>query len=300
MIFAHGPFGFLSSFLTKPLWSKVSKKHRKNSMYWSMGFGILGGLFPDIDLFYYYLFNASASHRGFITHTPFLYLSIAFVLIVVFWLIKKPIGYISVLAYTSGALSHLLADSIGAQIQWLYPFSHHFYGISSFSHEFITSNALYLNFLFEGIVFFFFFYVLIRLFSKRRVVQYVLIGVLLLTWMSATTIITYGNQYIYHGKIVIPYNDNDADRIPNYQDRDMDGDGINNIDDLDSDQNGKSNVEEMIEHAEEFTNVWYDKTEGGFLQIPARLGLVTNDDIVRRLYATIGIFVTTEMQADYQ
>lgn len=298
MIFAHGPFGFLTAYCTQRFWKKkftISKK----ALYILFVVGFIGGIFPDIDLFYYYLVNASSSHREFITHTPIFYIVLCTIFSLFFWIIKKPLLALGALIFMLGAFSHLISDTIVAQIMFFYPFSDRFYGISDLNTEVINSNLLFLNFLLEGIFFFFFFYTFIWMFARTRTIRLICTLLLLIVFSAGVGIITYGNTRIYHGPSVLPYEDLDQDGISNYEDTDIDGDSALNMLDLDSDNDGKGNAEEIIENTEAFTDVWYDPSHGGLLQIPARLGFITNDDIVRRVYGTMGIFITEEMQQDY-
>lgn len=298
MIFAHGPLGFLTSFTTKRLWTERNGV-TKRTTYLFMILGYIGGIFPDIDLFYFYLIDASSSHRGFITHTPFFYLVVCGALIALSLVLKKRVWAIGAGVFMLGALSHLFTDMVVAQIIWLYPFSDRFFGLTDLNNEIINTNILFLNFLLEGICFFFFFYVLIWVLSKTVVQRWVATVCLLAVFVAGLVTLYTANQHVYHGESVMPYGDQDDDRISNLEDRDLDGDGQLNIDDLDSDNDGKSNVEEVTINTEDFVGGWYDRTNGGLLQIPIRLGFITNDDIVRRVLGTFGIFLNAEMQADY-
>lgn len=300
MIFAHGPAGFLTSFLTKPFWKKRFGVFRKRTTYWLMAIGALGGIFPDIDLFYYYLVDAGTSHRAFLTHTPVLYVSVFILLFPILLLLKKAKWAFALVAFTLGALSHLATDTIMAQIRFLYPLSNTFYGISDFNIAFINSNLLFLNFLMEGIFFTFFFYALIRLCFKRLLWRVLLIFLLICSFLAGLLALTYANQHVYHSPYDVSFGDMDNDGIMNGEDRDMDGDGVLNIDDLDSDNDGISNIQGIAENSEQFANMWYDPTNGGLIQIPARLGLITNDDLIRRMFSSIGIQLRPELVADYE
>jgi inner membrane protein len=288
MIFAHGPLGFLAT---------RSILRTRSTLLLAIGF--IGGIFPDIDLFYYYLVDASTPHREFVTHTPILYVIVFAIFGTSTWLLKKRQLLMAGLAFTVGAGSHLVADTIMAKIMFVYPFSRTLYGVVDFGIPLINNNLLFWNFLLEGIVFFFFFYTLIRWHvhtTARRIGATV---VLLCVFAAGVYTLVYGNGHVYHSANDSPYSDNDSDGTPNYADRDMDGDSMLNIDDLDADADGKSNPQEVIENTANFLDVWYDPTEGGLAQIPARLGLMTNHDVVWRMFQSVGITVDQEMAADY-
>lgn len=298
MIFAHGPAGFVSAFMAQRLVPRMQQFTDRQRL-WLLIIGGIGGIFPDVDLFYYYLVSAEETHRGFITHTPFLYITCAVVFGFILWRMKKHYASMAVCTFSIGAISHTIFDAIGAQIKFLYPFSNNFFGLSDLGNPVINSNLFFVNFLVEGLCFFFFFYVLIWMFTKtvhqRLIATLILVGV----FAAGVGTLTFTNAHMYHGEQVLPWHDDDGDGIMNANDRDIDGDGVLNIDDLDADNDGKSNVEEIAVNSEGFLSLWYDPTNGGFIQIPARLGLVTNDDVARRLYQTAGIFLETEMQEDY-
>jgi len=162
-----------------------------------------------------------------------------------------------------------------------------------------SEKLFFINFLVEGVFCFFFFYVLIWELTKTVKQRWIFTGVLGIVFLSGVTMLTYIDLHTYHTNFGFYYNDLDADGIPNFEDRDIDGDGELNIDDLDSDGDGESNPFEITTHAEGFVGVLYDPTNGGMAQIPARLGLVTNEDIVRRLYTLVGINLRDEFSVDY-
>lgn len=297
MIFAHGPLGFTLSWLTKPLWRTTPTKRYA---FWMYVVGYIGGIIPDIDLFYYYLVDASASHREMITHTPFLYLVIYLVLGTVFLSLKKKKAFLGLTIFTLGTISHLLTDGIVSQIRYLYPISNEFYGIADLGYTLINDNLLYVNALVEGIFVTLFLYLLIVLYSKTDKARMILTTALMLTFAAGVVGITIVNQHIYTPSFEEFYGDPDGDDVYSYEDRDLDGDGVLNIDDDDSDGDGDINLHELVVNAELFDSVWYDPTNGGFIQIPARLGFVTNDDIVFKLYSSFGVHLDLEMAADFE
>ena len=54
------------------------------------------------------------------------------------------------------------------------------------------------------------------------------------------------------------------------------------------------------QQAKNLPGIYYDLTEGGFLEIPLRMGLVTNVDFIRRTFDAQGIFIKDEMMQDYR
>ncbi len=298
MIFAHGPLGFLCSWIAKPLQKKFS--FSKKTMYVLWGVGILGGIFPDADLFYYYIVDATASHRALFTHTPITYVLLLLVGGLITWLLKKYAWFAAVLVFSVGALSHVLFDMIVSQVRVFSPLSESYFGVVGLGIELVNANLLFINFLIEGIICFFFFYVLIRVFSKKASTRIIATALLITVFTAGVAAITYGNNHVYHAPYNNRYADNDSDGVVNYQDDDIDGDGVINSIDTDSDGDGKLNAQEVIEHSERFFGVWYDVTNGRLIQIPSRLGFVSNDDIIKLLYDGIGVPITIEMSTDYE
>lgn len=297
MIFAHGPLGFTLAWLTKPLW-KTSPT--KRFAFWMYVVGFIGGAAPDLDLLYYYLIDASTSHREMITHTPFLYIVTYLIIGTVLLSLKKKKAFLGFSIFIAGTISHLLTDGIVSQIRYFYPLSNEFYGIADLGNQLINDNLLYINVLVEGIFITLFLYLLIVLYTKSDKARMILTTILMLTFSAGVVGATVVNQHVYTPSFEELYGDPDQDDVHSYQDRDIDGDGLLNIEDDDSDGDGLLNLQELVVNAEEFDNVWFDPTNGGLIQIPARLGFVTNDDIVFKLYGSFGIHLSLEMAHDFE
>lgn len=114
MFFAHLPAGYLvSRYLI----------HRRPTLRhnWILAAGMLGGIFPDVDLLYLYLFDTTPQHH----HTYWTHLPLAWVdLATLMWVAARhrDIAFRQTLAaFLLGWLSHLLLDSITGDIWWLYP-----------------------------------------------------------------------------------------------------------------------------------------------------------------------------------
>lgn len=114
MFFAHLPAGYLVS---RCLNRGVPKPHLK----WTLVAGMLGGIFPDVDLLYLYLFDATPQHHHtYWTHLPLAWLGIG----ALAWIaarLRRAAFRQALAAFLLGWLSHLLLDSITGDIWWLYP-----------------------------------------------------------------------------------------------------------------------------------------------------------------------------------
>src|SRR3989339_775833 len=298
MLFAHGPIGSLLSFISIP-WQKHRKIYSAKVQNQLLLIGFIGGVFPDIDLFYYYLYNASETHRGFITHLPVFYLVIFLAVALIFWITRKFRALIASFVFLLAVLSHLIVDMVLSQIRFFYPFYSGFLGITDLGNVFINDNLLFLNYLLEGIFSFFFFYVLISRFVKLKKNNFILKGILITVFALGVGMITYTNAHIYHGNTIEMWGDHDRDGIVNYEDRDLDGDNVLNIDDLDNDNDNIGNVEQLMQNIDDLLPVWYDPTDGGFINIPLRLGFITTNYLPSRLFRTIGLDLVSEMKADF-
>lgn len=297
MIFAHGPLGYLVARITQKAWGNTSFTEQQTR--WLCALGFVAGIFPDIDLFFYYLVDAASSHRALPTHTPIFYAALcapvyaAARLRNIHWLQSASI------IFFFGTMSHLLTDGIFAQVRYLDPFSKDFFGLADVVSETVRNNLLAINFIIEGTIITLFFYALIREYAQRIALRIVLIIALLVTYCAGIGVVYVGNQHLAHVAMPLYYNDSDDDGVIDIQDRDMDGDGVLNIDDTDSDNDGESNPYEVAKIADAFEGVWYDPSNGGFIQIPARLGFLTTIDAPRVLLDNAGVSLRAEMSIDY-
>ncbi len=275
MIFAHAPLGYLTARSIKQWWNSHPA--------WLYFIGALGGIFPDIDLFYFYVFNATQNHRQFPTHSVLPYLILFCISL---FLRKKCIGKIG-LVFTVGAFSHLMADSLMGRLVWLYPFSLQLYGLSSipgYANSIMFSYGLTTNYTAELIVFIITGY---TVFKKK--LWYVMVSGII--FVPAVFGLIWLDQHTYKTDSVFAYDDSDHDGLTNAQDDDIDGDGrINSFD-----QSGDVDAEWL-----KLINAYYDFTNGGFIQIPLRMGFVNDHILIERLYTNIGIPFAPELAVDYE
>lgn len=277
MIFAHAPLGYLTAYVTRqrrPIQLAVAA---------------LGGIFPDIDLFYYYLFDASLNHRQFLTHSALPYLSIMVLGVAFVKMRSQRVKYIGIIlvAFAVGACSHLLADSLTGRLVWLFPLSTTLYGLSSIAwyvNSAWFSYGLTINYTAELLVFILTGYTVLKkklwyIIVSSMIVVPVVMGLL---WLD---------EHTYKTDSVFAYNDNDGDGLMNAQDSDMDGDDIMNS--LDQPGDITAELSKMI-------GSYYDFTNGSFIQIPLRIGFVNDHILIERMYTNIGISFAPELAADYE
>jgi len=115
MMFAHLPAGYVVS--------KLLQKKLNTTNY--LGFGILGSIIPDIDMFYFYLIDdRQTNHHDFITHWPLFWgASLVLFLVLIQFLRDKTYWGTAGLFFYINVFTHMLLDSYAGYIKWLMPFS---------------------------------------------------------------------------------------------------------------------------------------------------------------------------------
>ncbi len=298
MIFSHAPAGYIITYFS----SKISKiKFTKKQTFWIFLFGIIFAIFPDLDLFYYYFISASETHRALITHTPILYLAISLIVFLVGYFTKKRIvKFISFIILIS-SFSHLLLDSIGSGVAWLYPFDKLPYGLLSFSslsEGFYGENFFAINYSIEISILVVFLNLLFFIKFKKLKTS-IIIATSLFT-VILISILFYINQHMFSINSNVYYGDLDSDGIMNMKDLDIDGDNIINLEDVDANNNEKSNLSDLIETAEKMRGVYYDSTEEGLYGLFSRFGFLSNIDVIYKSYDYAGIFLKNEIGEDFK
>lgn len=114
MFFAHLPAGYMVSRALLQCCPVANPK-------WVLAAGMLGGVWPDIDLLYLYLLDTTPQHHHtYWTHLPVAWLGMALLA----WIASRergPAFRLPLAAFLLGWASHLLLDSVTGDIWWLYP-----------------------------------------------------------------------------------------------------------------------------------------------------------------------------------
>ncbi len=295
MIFAHAPAGFLTAWLTKRFWQKDYFSNKQLVVLY--GLTILGGIFPDIDLFYYYLVNASASHREFFTHSILFYLLLFGIFYFWAWYRSSAYGKAAISLFILGCLGHLFFDFLGV-VALFAPITQETFGWSKvgwFSSSILGQNFFAVNYIAEIIIICQAIVVFFWLYLKRKWLKYLLLVIFNLLMIIGVIGILIVNQHVFKGANLTYYGDVDKDGIANKSDLDMDEDGWANWTDDDANGNQVFYKDEIKSWVNESRDVWYDQTEGGLLEIPLRMGFVTNTDYIRRVFEQTGIYFRAEM-----
>lgn len=293
MLIGHIPLGYLIARGLKNVWQKSVQTPRQR--YWLYGAAIAGSVFPDFDLFYYYLVNAFTSHRLLPTHS---FIPYSILLIIGTLLNKRQphrvVGF-GILLFALGGIGHIIADMYTGMAAGFAPLSLKVFGLyslASISNSWFGRYPFLTNYITE-----YFIYAVALLYAVRKKA---LVGIIL---GIATGIVLPGllyiNNFIYRPNGVYYYSDADHDGIIAILDRDSDGDGTLNRFDADIDDDGIGNRTELAAEVSAARGALYDTTNGGLVEIPMRIGFVTGPVLIERLFGNIGNFISTEMAFDY-
>ncbi len=161
MFVAHLPAGYV---LTKKLQNRWQMKSY-------LLFGLIGSLFPDVDIFYFYLIDGRQTlHHEYWIHIPFYWLVIAIVTHVIIHLFGKKQYHFAALFFFVGIFSHLFLDTIVGKILWLYPLTdnaYYFFEVPAVHGFWVFNFIFHWTFLFE----IFFIVWAVFIFLKNRYLQ---------------------------------------------------------------------------------------------------------------------------------
>lgn len=114
MFFAHLPAGYLAG-------RALLRGGSHNGAKWTLAAAMVGGVFPDLDLVYLHLLDATPQHH----HTYWTHLPIAWVgCALAAWLTARTRGPAlrrALAAFLLGWFTHLLLDTVSGDVWWLYP-----------------------------------------------------------------------------------------------------------------------------------------------------------------------------------
>lgn len=299
MLIAHGPLGYIIAEATKRFWKSGIITQRRTR--WVLLVGLIGGMFPDIDLFFFYLIDASQSHRQLITHSLLIYSAVSLLGITVLRFTRFKYAGALLFAFGVGTMSHVLTDMIVGMTVWLAPITFQLAGLMSFEwyresifirYSHVTGIGIELLIIACAL------YIWIRQYRPVWLKLYLITAsvVVGIGFIS----LWYMNEHVYKADGFFYYGDYDNDGTLNYDDRDIDGDALLNIEDTDIDNDTEDNSLDFYLETFSMHGSLYDYTHGGIIEIPLRLGFVTPSELVKRSYANVGIFFNREMTEDYQ
>ncbi|MCR9213658.1 MAG: metal-dependent hydrolase [Proteobacteria bacterium] len=115
MLIAHLPSGYISAHL--------SRQYRQVGTKTVVAATLIGAIFPDIDMVYFYLIdNQQTNHREYLTHWPLLYIAL-FVIAISLYVSNQAKPFLFLVWFSIAATIHMVLDSIAGPMMWLAPFS---------------------------------------------------------------------------------------------------------------------------------------------------------------------------------
>lgn len=299
MLISHLPAGYINTFLSKFIWFRKLNKKQVITLFI---LGSLLGLLPDIDIVYYYLFNAELSHRELFTHSPFPYVIGSIILFSIGLLMRNNfIKSFSFLFFLS-PLVHLILDTTTAGVSLLYPFSNKLYGLLMFPalNDGIYGQYIYV-FLYSLELFLILsaINILIFQFIKNKLINYSSLALSIIMLLIVIISLTWLNNDLYPKNSLQYYGDIDNDGIINMRDQDIDGDSIININDQDADNDKLTNRDDLINEINRMNGLRYDFSEDEYFNILSRFGLLSSADLISKSHDAAGIFLGAEMKVDH-
>lgn len=143
MFIAHLPAGYV---LTRTIQNKAKK-----SQY--MALGLLGSVFPDLDLVYFYLVDQRQTmHHYYWIHIPFYWFLISMGTFLMIYLFKRTQYKLPAFIFFTAIFLHLLLDTVVGNMLWLYPFSESlfaFFEVPAIYDFWVYNFIFHWTFLFE-------------------------------------------------------------------------------------------------------------------------------------------------------
>jgi len=154
LFIGHIPAGYIS---TKAVFQILPQCHiKKIHLQYALFWGIIGSIFPDFDMFYFYLIdNRQHLHHGYWTHIPFYWLCIFSFTFAVLFVFGRFSQTIYAFVFSVNILTHLFLDTIAGKIRWFYPFSSYdfvFFHIPALHDWWVWNFVFHWTFLFEIIL----------------------------------------------------------------------------------------------------------------------------------------------------
>lgn len=125
MFLAHLPAGYIiSKFCLNNAQDKIKLP------YLFIAVGMLGAIFPDFDLIYFYLIDhRQHPHHAYFTHFPIFWFSIFLVCVLWIWLKRQSQRAIYFAIFSLNACVHLVLDTCVGDIRWLTPISNQSFSV---------------------------------------------------------------------------------------------------------------------------------------------------------------------------
>ncbi len=128
MLIGHLPAGY---FVTKSILKKLKIPINNTMGKWLFLAGLVASIAPDFDIVYWMLFDeyGTGSHRNYYTNYPILYLALLVILVIIYFIVKKPWLKYGIIVVFANFFTHLILDTTFVGIKWLWPFYDKMIGI---------------------------------------------------------------------------------------------------------------------------------------------------------------------------
>ncbi len=148
MLLAHAPAGYLlGRILSRTVFKDRIPPERSDSFYRNLILaGMIGGILPDIDFIYHIFIDSDKTpHHSYITHMPVFWLALMSVFLFIYFFKKSSSKLPVLITLCSGALLHLVCDTITGIVFWFYPLSKKGYNLFDVSdtHIWWVHNYMY-------------------------------------------------------------------------------------------------------------------------------------------------------------
>lgn len=144
MFIGHLPAGYICTTLLFKLKPFRNLSRNKKRIYFLAG--MIGSVFPDIDIFYFYFADGKQNvHHSYWTHIPSFWLMILCSHLLLSKIMRNKRTRDIIIFFIANVFIHLLLDTIVGGIFWLYPFSQKMFTLLTVPAK---STSWFFNFLF--------------------------------------------------------------------------------------------------------------------------------------------------------
>lgn len=144
MFIGHLPAGYIAT-------KKLQETFHTSAYLWV---GLIGSVFPDIDIIYFYLIdNRQTLHHSYWIHLPVFWLILASVTFLILYVLKKKDYMILAAFFYANIFLHLLLDTIVGKVEWLYPITekaYSFFEVPAIYDFWVYNFVFHWTFLFEA------------------------------------------------------------------------------------------------------------------------------------------------------
>jgi inner membrane protein len=151
LFIGHLPAGYIST----KIYYRYSLNKISNQINYKclLFFGLLGSVFPDFDIFYFYLIDKKQHlHHGYWIHLPIFWIILTCIGLISASLLKKDLLKACLSIFFINVFIHLFLDTIVGKVRWLYPLStkdYFMFDVPAIYNWWVWNFILHWTFLFE-------------------------------------------------------------------------------------------------------------------------------------------------------